>query len=170
MGQLIVIIVIAAKYILPLVILKYPFAASLTNFILDSIDGDVLMHFGMPFATYAIVDKAADWVTYLAMFWVGRKWEIGRTITFLFIYRTIGQFAYFATGNDLLLFIFPNFLEPLFIIYSFLLFKDKKKAYARYKKYILPIWVGIIIFKMWNEYNVHLGHRDLSSIYFGVSN
>lgn len=170
MGKVIVSGVIVFKFLLPAVILKFPFGASITNFVLDSIDGDILMHYGMPFETYAFIDKLADWVTYFAMFWVGRKWEIGRTITFLFVFRTIGQFAYFFTGNDLLLFIFPNFLEPLFIIYSFLLFKDKKKAYIRYKKYILSIWAGIIIFKLWNEYNVHFGHRDLSSIYFGVSN
>lgn len=172
MDSLIIYLVSAAKFLLPITIFRFPFGASLTNFILDTIDGDVLMHFGMPFSVYAPLDKLADYVTYIVMFLVGRKWKIGKLILGLFIFRTIGQLLFFTTGNDLFLFFFPNFLEPLFLVYSFLLFKHKSegKAFKSYKKYLLVIWVLIIIFKMWNEYNVHLGHIDLSEKYLGINN
>ncbi len=158
------------KYLLPLLIFKYPFHASLANFVLDSVDGDILMHFGLSYATYTLIDKSADYVTYIVMFIVGRKWKIGRLITILFVFRSIGQLAFFATHNDLLLFVFPNLLEPLFIIYSFLMYRYGTKAHEKYKKYFLLIWIFIVAFKMWNEYNVHLGHIDLSEKYFGFSN
>jgi len=170
--NIIVYLISIIKFLIPLTIFRFPFGASLTNFILDSIDGDILMHFGMPFSVYAPLDKIADYLTYIVMFLVGRKWKIGKLIIALFIFRTIGQFMFFATNNDLFMFYFPNFLEPLFLVYSFLLFKNKSevKAYKSYKKYLLIIWILIVVFKMWNEHNVHLGHIDLSEKYLGINN
>ncbi|MFC1649162.1 hypothetical protein ACFL2C_00420 [Patescibacteria group bacterium] len=159
-----------AKYVLPLLIFKYPFYASWANFILDSIDGDILMHFGMPWVIYTQVDKIADYLTYVVMLLVGRKWKVRKTIIALFVFRTIGQFSFFASGDDRFLFFFPNLLEPLFLVYTFLMFRYGKKAYSKYKKYFWIIWILIIIFKMWNEYNVHIGHVDLSQKYLGISN
>ncbi len=168
--NLVVIIVVLLKFTLPVVFFWFPFQASWVNFILDSIDGDILMHYGLDSATYQTVDKLADYVTYIFMALVGYKWKIGRTIIALFIFRTIGQVLFFTTGNDIYFMIFQNYLEPLFMVYSFLLYKYKKNAFKIYKKYIVPIWIGIISYKMWNEYNVHLGKRDLSEIYFGFNN
>lgn len=170
MARLTILIVITAKFLLPLLIFRLPFQVSWANFLLDTVDGDVLMHFGLPYETYSLIDKTADYITYVVMFLVGSRWQIGKTITFLFIYRTVGQAMFFVTGNDLFLFFFPNLLEPLFMAYSLLLFIDRKKAHERYRKYLVPIWMTIIVFKMWNEYNVHVGHIDLSEKYLGINN
>lgn len=162
--------VVILKFLFAILIYFFPFLFSWLNFVLDSIDGDVLMHFGMSWHDYTQVDKIADYVTYIVMFVVGRRWRIGKTITFLFLFRTVGQLLFFSTQNDLLLFIFPNFLEPLFMVFSALLFFKKKDAYKTYKKWIVPIWIFIISYKMWNEYNIHVGHIDLSEKYFGFNN
>lgn len=115
-------------------------------------------------------DKAADLVSYVLMFLVGRRWKIGKTITFLFVMRAVGQALFFITGDDAVFFFLPNFLEPLFMTYALLLLLDKKKAYKRYKKHIRPIWIAIIAYKMWNEYSIHIARRDLSTLYFGFNN
>ena len=168
----IIIIVIALKFISPLLFFWFPFHASWFNFILDTIDGDILMHFGLNPITYQLWDKAADYVTYIMMFLAGRKWKIGKLITALFIFRTIGQIIFFTTRQDIFFFVFPNFLEPLFMIYALFIFqtKSEEKAYTRYKKYLWIIWIFIVLYKMWNEYNVHVGHIDLSTKYFGINN
>lgn len=166
----ILIVVSLLKFLLPLLIFKYAFWASFSNFILDSIDGDILMHFGMSYPTYTMIDKSADFVTYIILFLVGRKWKIGKTITVLFLFRAVGQFLFFTTHVDKILFFFPNFLEPLFIIYSYLVYRYGKNAHTKYKKYFWYIWIFILIFKMWNEYNVHIGHIDLSEKYLGINN
>lgn len=168
--MLVVYIIVFLKYILPFGMFLFPFQVSFANFILDSVDGDILMHWGLPFVLYAPIDKTADYLTYFVMLLVGRKWKIKKTILALFLYRSVGQILYFATGHDKYLFYFPNFLEPLFILFSALVFVDRKMAYERYKKYILSIWILIILYKMWNEYNLHVGHIDLSEKYFGINN
>jgi len=159
--------VLALKFALPLLILRYPFHASWANFVLDTFDGDVLMPLGLAPEAYQTWDKAADWATYVAMFIVGRRWEIRRTITVLFALRSVGQLLYFATGNDLFFFIFPNFLEPLFMIYSFLCFRDERTAHQRYRQRWLLIWSIVVVYKMWNEWNIHIARIDLSELLFG---
>jgi hypothetical protein len=170
MSNWVVVVVILLKFGLPVLFWWWPFQASWVNWVLDTVDGDILMHFGLNPVSYQMVDKLADWVTYGMMFLVGRKWKIGRTITVLFGLRTVGQILFFITRNDRLFFVFPNFLEPLFMGYSLLLFADRKKAYGRYRKYWWPMWAGIVAYKMWNEWNTHVAKIDLSSVWLGINN
>ena len=159
--------VLLLKFALPLFILRYPFRASWGNYVLDTVDGDVLMPLGLAPASYQVWDKAADWVTYVAMFLAGRRWEIGRTITVLFVLRSVGQLAYFVTGNDLVFFFFPNFLEPLFMIYALLRFRDERTAHEKYRRHWWLIWSIVVAYKMWNEWNIHVARIDLSDFFFG---
>lgn len=160
-------LVIAAKFILPLFMLKWPFLAASLNFILDTVDGDILMPLGLADSTYQPIDKIADYVTYILMAVVAWKWDIRKTILALFAFRTVGQILFFATGSEVVFFYFPNFLEPLFIVYAFLLLRYKNRAFEKYKKNGFPIWLGIILYKMWNEWNTHIANIDLSQIFFG---
>ena len=54
-------LIIAAKVALPLLIVRYPFAAGWANFILDGVDGDLLIPLGLPNETYQPIDKITDW-------------------------------------------------------------------------------------------------------------
>jgi hypothetical protein len=170
--SLVIIFILILKFCLPVGVILAPFAASWANFVLDSIDGDILMHIGLNPASYQLWDKAADYWTYIFLFMVGRRWRIGKQITLLFLVRIIGQALYFLTSNELFLFLFPNFLEPLFMVYSLLIFthKSETKAHQWYKKHLILIWIIIITYKMWNEYNIHVGRIDLSQKYFGINN
>lgn len=170
--MLVVYAVVLLKFLLPIAMLVYPFQASWANFVLDSIDGDILMHFGLEGYTYQSVDKLADYFTYIMMLIVGMRWKIKNKIVLLFLYRTIGQFLFFTTRNDFMFIFFPNFLEPLFMIYSLLLFKasSEAKAFSIYSRRKWLIWVIIITFKMWNEYNIHVIQNDLSQQFFGFNN
>ncbi len=159
--------VLVLKFVLPLLILRYPFQASWANFVLDTVNGDILMPLGLAPATYQAGDKAADWVTYVAMFLAGWRWEIRRTIAVLFVLLSVGQLAYFATGRDIVFIFFPNFLEPLFMIYSLLVFRDEGKAHERYRRHWLLIWSIVVVYKMWNEWNIHVARIDLSQLFFG---
>lgn len=164
------IFLLLAKFTLPFLIFLYPFQASWANFILDTIDGDLLMHFGLAFGTYQTVDKITDYVTYIVMLLVGRKWKLRKLIIVLFVLRTIGQGLFFTTNNEVVFFFFPNFLEPLFMAYAFLLFRYKNQAYEKYKRYRFLIWGIIIPYKMANEWVTHIGNIELSEIFFGINN
>ena len=165
---LIIALVLLLRFTLPFLLIPFPFQVSWLNFVLDTVDGDILVPLGLEVYHYQIIDKLADLLTYVLMFYVGRRWKIGRTITILFFLRLIGQLAFFVIGNDKVLFFFPNFLEPLFMIYSFLLYKYGKTAFVKYKKYIIAIWFVIICYKIWNEWNIHIAQFDLSENLLGL--
>ena len=45
-------LIVAAKFLLPLLILRFPFAAGWANFALDGLDGDILIPLGLPDEIY----------------------------------------------------------------------------------------------------------------------
>jgi hypothetical protein len=171
MNTFLQIIIIALKFIIPALLLVFPFAAAWLNYLLDVIDGDMLQSLGMSDYNYQTVDKFADYVSYIFMLILGFRWRIKKTIIGLFVYRTIGQALFFITRNELMFFYFQNFLEPLVMIYTLLIFKQKseEKAYLTYKKYFILIWGIIIAYKVWNEWYLHFANIDLSTIFFGFN-
>lgn len=163
--------VVIAKFLVPSLLLWFPFPAAWGNYFLDVIDGDILAQLGMQENTYQLIDKAADYASYIFMLIVGLRWQIRRTIIALFIYRTIGQLLFFTTRNELVFFYFQNFLEPLVMAYVFLLFRKKSEAeaYISYKKHFKLIWGIIIAYKLWNEWYLHFANIDLSLLIFGFN-
>lgn len=163
--------VISLKFIVPALMLLFPFQAVWANYFLDVVDGDILLQLGMDDTSYQTIDKFADYISYIFMLILGWRWSIKKTATILFAYRTIGQILFFLTRNEMVFFYFQNFLEPLMMIYTLLVFKQKseEKAYATYKKHFILIWIIILAYKIWNEWYLHLANIDLSQFFFGFS-
>lgn len=163
--------VIALKFLVPAMLLWFPFPAAWGNYFLDVVDGDILLLLGMDEGVYQTIDKFADYISYIFMLVLGLRWQIRKTIIALFAYRTIGQVLFFTTRNEMVFFYFQNFLEPLVMAYTLLLFrnKTKPKAYKSYKKHFYLIWAIIIAYKVWNEWYLHLANIDLSKFFFGFS-
>jgi hypothetical protein len=159
-------IIVILKYITPLFIIPFPFAAGWFNFILDTVDGDMLIPLGLTDPTYQMIDKSADWFTYFGMIFATRlhKWKIAKWIYLLFALRSVGQIAFFITSDERVFFIFPNFLEPLFLIYATIIFIKKNKAYAFYLKNKVLIWSFVVLYKMQDEYITHIGNFDRSEL------
>ena len=67
MQVVLIALIVAAKFALPVLIVRFPFAAGWANFVLDSVDGDLLIPLGLPNEVYQPVDKLSDWVTYVAI-------------------------------------------------------------------------------------------------------
>jgi hypothetical protein len=165
------IIVVALKIIVPALMLWFPFAGLWGNYFLDIVDGDILLSLGMSDEKYQLIDKSADLLSYVFMLLLGRKWQIKKTITVLFVYRLIGQILFFVTKNELFFFYFQNFLEPLMMAYALILFKLKSedKTYAFYKKHLIKIWTIVLLYKLWNEWYLHFANIDLSLLFFGFT-
>lgn len=169
-AKVMIALIIAAKYLLPVAIIWSPFLAGWANFVLDTVDGDILIPLGLEDPTYQPIDKAADWVTYVFMTiaaWKGR-WPILKWIVGLFIFRTIGQLLFFITNNEIVFFFFPNFLEPVFLIYATILFFKKDKAPETFHKWRIPIVVFTVIYKLQDEYITHVGNFDRSDFLSGL--
>lgn len=149
---------------------RFPLFGAWGNYVLDSVDGDVLLELGMSDEDYQTIDKAADYYSYVIMLIAGLRWRIKRLVALLFIYRTIGQALFFLTHKEILFLYFPNFLEPLVLIYTLLLSRNKglePQAYASYQKHRGSIWIVIVGYKLWNEWYLHLANIDLSERIFG---
>ena len=166
-------LIVAAKFGLPLLILRFPFAAGWANFFLDSFDGDLLIPLGLPNEVYQPVDKITDWVTYVVIvvyvFW--KAWPIRRLMLALFLYRSVGQISFLVTGNELLLAFFPNFLEPLFLVtISIMTFERvvrrlhdwEERGFAILFRHKWLIGGTIVIYKLIDEYITHVGNIDRS--------
>lgn len=166
-------LIVAAKFALPLLIIRFPFAAGWANFILDSVDGDLLVPLGLPNETYQPVDKVSDWVTYGAIVVLGYRnaWPTRRLMLGLFLFRSVGQVGFLVTGNELLLAAFPNLLEPLFLVTASIL------AWERAIRH-LPDWQAqgfavlhrhrwltgtlIVLYKLQDDVFTHVANVDRS--------
>jgi hypothetical protein len=168
-------LIVAAKFGLPLLILRFPFAAGWANFFLDSFDGDLLIPLGLPNEVYQPVDKVTDWVTYvvIVVYAFRNAWPIRRLMLALFLYRTVGQVSFLITGNELLLAVFPNFLEPLFLVtVSILTFERIVRRYPNWEergfailfRYKWLIGGTIVVYKLIDEYITHVGNIDRSEL------
>jgi hypothetical protein len=166
-------LIIAAKFALPLLIIRYPFAAGWANFFLDGFDGDLLIPLGLQDAVYQPVDKVSDWVTYVAIVVVAyrNRWPTRGLMLGLFLFRSVGQVGFLLTGNELLLAVFPNFLEPLFLVTASILAWERvvrrlpdwqERGFALLARHRWLIGTMIVIYKLQDEYFTHVANVDRS--------
>ena len=50
-----------------------------------------------------------------------------RAVIAFFVLRTLGQSLFFITDNEIVFLLFPNFLEPLFLVYATILFSSEAR-------------------------------------------
>jgi hypothetical protein len=166
-------LIVAAKFGLPILIVPFPFAAGWANFFLDAFDGDLLIPLGLPNELYQPVDKLSDWVTYVAIVVVAYRnvWPTRRLMLGLFVFRSIGQVGFLATGNELLLAAFPNFLEPLFLVTASILAWERAirhlpdwqdQGFAFLARHRWLIGTVIVVYKLQDEYFTHIANLDRS--------
>lgn len=157
-----ILIIVFLKFAIPLGIIIMPFGFGWANFVLDSIDGDLLIPLGLTDEAYQPIDKLADLATYIAMAVAAwhLRWKIRKWIYALFGLRFVGQLLFFISGDERVFFFFPNFLEVLFLLYATLVFFKKEEAYDFYKKYRIFIWAFIVVYKLQDEWVTHIGNID----------
>lgn len=121
--ELIGVAVLALRFLVPLLILRYPLPGIVGAIAADSLDGAILTGYtDLSLDNYQIYDKALD-TFYLAIAYAAvlRNWTepaavaIGR---FLWFYRLLGVTLFALTENRLLLFLFPATFEYFFISYE----------------------------------------------------
>lgn len=164
MSWLWIALIIVAKYVVPVLIVPFPFAAGWANFVLDTVDGDLLIPLGLDDDTYQLIDKSADWATYVGMAVAARRWHIKRTVFALFAMRTVGQLLFFITRAEIVFFLFPNFLEPLFLIYATIRHFRKDRVGEIYAAHRTAIWVFVVVYKLQDEWVTHVGNVDRTDL------
>ncbi len=166
-------LIIAAKFALPLLIIRFPFAAGWANFFLDGFDGDLLIPLGLPNEPTSRSTRSPTGSTYVAIVVVAYRnaWPTKRLMLGLFLFRSIGQVGFLVTGNELLLAVFPNFLEPLFLVTASILTWERairhlpdwqERGFAILYRHRWLIGTLIVVYKLQDEYFTHVANIDRS--------
>jgi hypothetical protein len=157
--------VVGARFLIPLLIPRYPLPAILAALVLDGVDQTIFQSFGFNPPAYQGYDKAMD-VYYLAIAYLStmRNWTSQPAIAvarFLFFYRLAGVVAFELTHWRPLLLIFPNTFEYFFIAYEIVRLRWDPRRYG------MRWWVTVaaaiwIVIKLPQEYWIHIAQLDVT--------
>jgi hypothetical protein len=157
--------VVGARFLIPLLIPRYPLPAILAALLLDGVDQSIFQAFGFNPPAYQGYDKAMD-VYYLAIAYLStlRNWTSRPAIAvarFLFFYRLVGVAAFELTHWRPLLLIFPNTFEYFFIAYEIVRLRWDPRRYG------MRWWVTVaaaiwIVIKLPQEYWIHIAQLDVT--------
>ncbi len=157
--------VVAVRFLLPLLIPRYPLPAIIGCLVVDGVDQSVFQTFGFDPPGYQGYDKAMD-VYYLAVAYLAtmRNWTRGSATvlaTFLFFYRMTGVVAFELGHWRPLLLIFPNTFEYFFIAYETIRARwDPRRFDTRF--WVLTAAAVWIVVKLPQEYWIHIAQLDLT--------
>jgi hypothetical protein len=157
--------VVASRFLVPLLIPRFPLPAVVACLVIDGIDQSIFHSLGYDPPGYQGYDKAMD-VYYLAIAYVStlRNWtsgsafEVGR---FLYFYRLVGVTAFELSGWRPLLLIFPNTFEYFFIAYEVVRMRRDPRRYSMR----FWVWTGAtiwVVVKLPQEWWIHIAQLDFT--------
>lgn len=178
LGIAVIVAVVAARFLVPFAILRYPLPGILAAFAIDHVDQSILLAAGVDMAhfNYQEYDKALD-IHYLvfAMFAAMRNWRPTLIIALaaaLLYFRLAGVALFEMTGWRPLLMIFPNTFEYFFIYIALVETRRPIELLSRahlitatvviwvFVKLPQELWLHILQLSSTDEVKIHL---------FGVS-
>jgi len=115
--------VVLARFLIPLLIFRYPLPAILAALVLDGVDQSIFQTYtSLPLEGYQGYDKALD-IYYLTIAYIAtmRNWTnyfAFETSRFLYYYRLVGIVLFEFLHLRWLMLIFPNTFEYFFIFYE----------------------------------------------------
>jgi hypothetical protein len=151
------------RFIIPLAILRWPLAGILAAIGADAVLSHLLdANGGNP--AYQAWDKVLD-TYYLAIAaWVAYSWRdrAARAVAlFAFGYRAVGVLLFLITGEQFVLFLFPNFFESFFIFY--LVFRKFVQTGPLFNSGVMftAIVTALLVPKLAQEFAMHVAFARL---------
>lgn len=149
------IIVVLARLVIPLSILRFPLAGTFLSAVMDVVDYWYIGN--QPW--YQSADKLLDtyylgFCAYVALSWkdTAAKWlALG-----LYGFRTLGVFIFLAVNGQSLLFFFPNLFESFFVFYLLFVRITHKDILLRSWAFAAVMLVALLIPRMFEEYTIHI--------------
>lgn len=168
---LIFLLVVGARFIIPLFIPRFPLPAVLAALVLDAADQTIFQnHTSLDLAGYQTYDKALD-IYYLTIAYIStmRNWGGGFAFSvaqFLWYYRLVGVVLFEFTQARWLLLVFPNTFEYYFIAIE--AYKTGRNHLRLTKRQVLLIAGSIWVFiKLPQEYWIHIAKLDFTNFVKG---
>ncbi len=166
--DIVLVAVIGARFVLPLLIPRFPLPALLGCLVLDAADREIFELFtNLDLSGYQAYDKALD-VFYLsvAMLASARNWtnvEAVRIARWLFYYRLIGVALFELTGWRAFLLLFPNTFEYFFIAYEVVRTRWSPDRLSRGTLLWLAAGIWVVV-KLPQEYWIHIAGLDVTDL------
>jgi hypothetical protein len=160
--------VVAARFLLPLLIPRFPLPAVIGSLVLDAADKSIFELFtDLDLSGYQGYDKSLD-IYYLtvAMLTTFRNWvspAAVRTAQFLFYYRLVGVLVFELTQLRAMLLVFPNTFEYFFVFYEAV--RSRWSPTRMSTRFLLVSAAVIWIFvKLPQEYWIHVAQLDVTDM------
>jgi hypothetical protein len=164
-AQLVFLAVVGARFLLPLLIPRFPLPAVLACLVLDGIDQTIFQSMGYDPPGYQGYDKAMD-VFYLCIAYLAtmRNWlsdPAFQVARFLYFYRLVGVLAFELTQWRPLLLVFPNTFEYFFIAYEVIRLRWQPTRYGR-RFWIVAAALIWVVVKLPQEWWIHIAQLDFT--------
>ena len=163
---LIFLLVVGARFLVPLLIPRFPLPAIVACLIIDAADQTIFDKYtDIDLANYQSYDKALD-IYYLTIAYLSviRNWTNGfafEVARFLWYYRLVGVVLFELLHNRAILFIFPNTFEYFFIAYEAIRLAWDPRRLSR--RVVIGMAAGIWIFiKLPQEWWIHIAQLDFT--------
>lgn len=165
MDQFVFLLVVGGRFLLPLLIPRFPLPAIIACLVLDGVDQTIFQLFGYDPPGYQSYDKAMD-IFYLSVAYLAamRNWDNLHAFAvarFLFYYRLAGAFLFEMTHERMILLIFPNTFEYFFIAYEVVRLYWNT-ATIRMRSWVLTAAAIWIFVKLPQEYWLHVAEMDVT--------
>lgn len=164
--SLIVLIILGARFIVPLFIPLFPVPVMLLCMIIDGMDQTILQkNTQLPLTNYQSYDKALD-IYYLSIAYLStmRNWAntTGFKISrFLFYFRMVGSLLFEITHIRFLLLLFPNTFEYFFDFYEMVRLRWNPKRLPKKTLILAAAFIWIFI-KLPQEWWIHVAQLDMT--------
>jgi hypothetical protein len=163
---LIFLVVVGARFFVPLLILRYPLPAIIAALVIDAADQTIFdLYTDLDLTNYQSYDKALDiyylTIAYLSTF---RNWSdpfAARVAQVLWYYRLIGVVAFELTEVRALLLVFPNTFEYFFIAYEVVRISWNPKRLSHRHVIGMAAFIWIFI-KLPQEWWIHIAKLDFT--------
>ena len=158
-------LVVAGRFLLPLLIPYFPLPAIIACLVLDAADKTIFQAFGFDPPGYQNYDKAMD-IFYLSIAYLAamRNWDNLHAFAvarFLFYYRLAGAFLFEVTHERWILLIFPNTFEYFFIAYELWRTRWATRPVTQRAWILTAAFIWIVI-KLPQEYWLHVAELDVT--------
>jgi hypothetical protein len=157
--------VVAGRFLLPLLIPKFPLPAIIACLVLDAADQTIFQAFGFDPPGYQNYDKAMD-IFYLSIAYLAamRNWDNLHAFAvarFLFYYRLAGAFIFEVSHERWVLLVFPNTFEYFFIAYELWRTRWSTRPVTERAWILTAAFIWIFI-KLPQEYWLHIAELDVT--------
>jgi hypothetical protein len=153
-----VLVIAVVRVVGSLPVLRWPLAGGLLAILVDLSDlllRDTLDLGGVP--DYQSLDKWLDQVYMACFLVVALRWHgLERTVAVaLYVFRLVGFFAFEATGERAILFLFPNVFEPWFLVVAAV--HHFRPGFAWSRRAFAATFVALLGVKELQEWALHVG-------------